>query len=58
MQQTSTSTTMDIQRPNNRKAEFYKLNRTGRRQLEREARDWEQTIAILARFLSAKEPAS
>ena len=43
---------------NNRKAKFYKLTRAGRKQLEREAREWEQTIAILARFLSAKEPAS
>ena len=37
---------------NNRKAKFYKLTRTGRRRLERETRDWEQTTAILARFLS------
>src|SRR5277367_557757 len=38
---------------NNRKAKFYKLTRAGRKQLERETRDWEQTAAILARFLSA-----
>jgi len=37
---------------NNRKAKFYKLTRAGRKQLEKEARNWEQTIAILARFLS------
>src|SRR5271156_5027173 len=37
---------------NNRKAKFYSLTRTGRKQLEREARDWEQATAILARFLS------
>jgi len=43
---------------NNRKAKFYKLTRTGRKQLEREARDWHQTTAILARFLASKEPAS
>src|SRR3984885_7955906 len=36
---------------NNRKAKFYKLTRAGRRQLERETRDWEQTTAIVARFL-------
>jgi len=36
---------------NNRKAKFYKLTRGGRRQLTREARDWAQTTAILARFL-------
>lgn len=44
---------------NNRKAKFYKLTRTGRKQLERETRDWELTTAILARFLSpAKERTS
>lgn len=37
---------------NNRKAKFYKLTRAGRRQLEREAQEWEQTTAIVARFLS------
>ena len=37
---------------NNRNAKFYKLTRTGRRQVEREMRDWEQPTAILARFLS------
>jgi transcriptional regulator len=43
---------------NNRKAKFYKLTRAGRRQLEQETRDWEQTTAILARFLApAKDPA-
>ena len=41
---------------NNRKAKFYKLTRAGKKQLEREARDWEQATAILARFLTpAKE---
>ena len=43
---------------NNRKAKYYKLTRAGRKQLEKEARDWQQTTAILARFLSGKEPAS
>ena len=43
---------------NNRRAKYYKLTRAGRKQLEREARDWQQTTAILARFLSGKEPAS
>jgi transcriptional regulator len=43
---------------NNRKAKYYKLTRAGRKQLEREAREWQQTTAILARFLSGKEPAS
>jgi len=38
---------------NNRKAKFYTLTRGGRRQLEREARDWAETTAILARFLAS-----
>jgi len=43
---------------NNRKAKFYKLTRSGRRQLAREARDWEQATAILARFLApSRNPA-
>jgi transcriptional regulator len=37
---------------NNRKAKYYKLTRAGRKQLEREARDWEQTTSIIARFLT------
>lgn len=40
---------------NNRKAKFYKLTRAGRKQLEREAREWEQTTAIVARFLAPEE---
>ena len=40
---------------NNRKAKFYKLTRAGRKQLAREAKAWEQTTAILERFLSPKE---
>ena len=43
---------------NNRKAKYYKLTRAGRRQLEKEALEWQQTTAILARFLSAKEQPS
>ena len=39
---------------NNRKARFYRLTRAGRRQLQKETRDWEQATAILARFLAAK----
>jgi PadR family transcriptional regulator PadR len=43
---------------NNRKAKFYKLTRAGRRQIEKATREWEQTTAILGRFLSpAKEQA-
>ena len=42
---------------NNRKARYYKLTGAGRKQLAREARDWEQTTAILARFLSPVQEA-
>jgi PadR family transcriptional regulator len=40
---------------NNRKAKFYRLTRAGRKQLQKETRDWEQATAILARFLAAGE---
>jgi transcriptional regulator len=43
---------------NNRKAKYYKLTRTGRKQLDKEAREWQQTTAILARFLTTKEQPS
>ena len=39
---------------NNRKARFYKLTRDGRKQLQAETKDWEQTAAIIARFFAAK----
>src|SRR3984885_11291121 len=39
---------------NNRKAKFYQLTRVGRKQIEKETRGWEQTTAILARFLNPK----
>jgi PadR family transcriptional regulator PadR len=35
---------------NNRRARFYRLSRTGRKLLQGETRNWEQTTAILARF--------
>ena len=40
---------------NNRKAKFYRLTRAGRKQLAREEKNWEQTTAILARFLAPDE---
>jgi len=40
---------------NNRKAKYYRLTRAGRKQVERETRDWEQATAILARFLAQEE---
>jgi len=37
---------------NNRKAKFYKLTRAGRRQIEHDTRQWEETAAIMLRFLN------
>jgi PadR family transcriptional regulator PadR len=39
---------------NNRKARFYRLTRHGRKQLQAEAREWEQTAAIIGRFFAVK----
>ncbi len=40
---------------NNRRAKFYKLTAAGRKQLQRQSREWRQTTDILARFLSPRE---
>jgi len=37
------------------RAKFYQLTRAGKKQVGRETRDWEQTQAILARFLAPDE---
>jgi len=37
---------------NNRRAKYYELTKAGLRQLKRATEDWEQTTAILARFLT------
>ena len=39
---------------NNRRARFYRLTRAGRKLLETEKHDWDQTAAIIARFFDAK----
>jgi len=39
---------------NNRRARFYRLTRAGRRQLQSEVKEWNQTAEIIARFLSAR----
>ena len=39
---------------NNRRARFYRLTREGRKQLQVETQDWEQTAAIIARFFEVK----
>ncbi len=43
---------------NNRKARFYSLTRSGRRQLESEVREWEKTTGIMTRFLPVSEEQS
>ena len=43
---------------NNRRAKYYRLTRAGKKQLAREAKEWEQTTEILARFLSPEEASS
>jgi PadR family transcriptional regulator PadR len=40
---------------NNRRAKYYRLTRAGRKQLEKEAREWEKTTSIVARFLQPGE---
>ncbi|MDB4968080.1 MAG: Transcriptional regulator, PadR family [Myxococcales bacterium] len=36
---------------NGRRAKYYELTRSGKKQVERAERDWKQTTAILERFL-------
>lgn len=43
---------------NNRKAKYYELTRAGRKQLQNETRSWEETMAIMARFLTPGEDRS
>jgi PadR family transcriptional regulator, regulatory protein PadR len=37
---------------NNRRAKYYRLTRAGKKQVERETQDWQETTEILARFLT------
>jgi transcriptional regulator len=39
---------------NNRRARYYELTRSGRKQLRAETRDWEQTATLIARFVDVK----
>src|ERR1700757_4722089 len=39
---------------NNRRARFYRLPPPGRKQLQAETREWEQTAAIIERFFKVK----
>lgn len=43
---------------NNRHAKYYRLTRAGRKQLRKETRQWEETLGIMARFLSPGEERS
>jgi transcriptional regulator len=43
---------------NNRRAKYYALTRAGKKQLAKEAREWGQTAAIMARFISPSEEVS
>ena len=43
---------------NNRKARFYRLTRAGQKQLARQTGEWEETTAILQRFLNPQESRS
>src|SRR5216683_154537 len=36
---------------NNRKAKYYRLTRAGHKQVQKEAREWEQATEIMARFM-------
>lgn len=40
---------------NNRKARYYRLTRAGRKQLKKEEREWQETTAIMSRFVSPEE---
>ncbi len=40
---------------NRRRAKFYRLTRAGRRHIAREAAQWEEATAIVARFLSPRK---
>jgi PadR family transcriptional regulator PadR len=45
------------QSENNRRAKYYALTAAGRRQLEREAREWHETADLIAAFLAPKREA-
>jgi PadR family transcriptional regulator, regulatory protein PadR len=40
---------------NNRRAKFYRITRTGKKQLDSEVNQWAKTTGIVARFLALKE---
>jgi transcriptional regulator len=45
------------QSENNRRAKYYALTASGRKQLAREARDWHETADLIAAFLAPRKEA-
>jgi len=43
---------------NNRRARFYSITEAGRKQLEKETRNWERATEIIARFLAPERSSS
>jgi PadR family transcriptional regulator PadR len=43
---------------NNRRAKYYALTAAGKKQIQKDARDWERTTAIIARFFGPPEEVS
>ena len=43
------------QSANNRRAKFYSLTPAGRKQLDRETREWQRTADLIASFLALKQ---
>jgi transcriptional regulator len=43
---------------NNRRAKYYSITASGKKQLAAEAQNWERAASIIARFLNASEQAS
>ena len=42
---------------NNRKAKYYRITKTGSRQLESETRQWQQATGVVARFFALRREA-
>jgi transcriptional regulator len=41
---------------NNRRAKFYRITRTGRKELASEERNWQRTTEVIALFFALEEP--
>ena len=52
LQQKGWITSKDGVSENNRRARFYSITRAGRRQLKKEAENWERMTAVIARLLA------